>query len=281
MVSADSSTWPDDYRAAAMFSFDLDAEEMWRVKKETDSGYDKLLLQTRGEFGPDVAVPRILDLFDAYDCQCTFFIPGRVLESYPDLARRIHDAGHEISHHGYTHRPPNTLSQAEQREEIERGLAAFDDVLGIRPTGYRSPSNELSEYTLELLGEYDLRYDSSLMNSDLPYVHDLGDDAVVELPNELSLEDWPYFGFNYDPPFHYSGGIVPTDQVFASWRREFDGIHEYGRYFLLTLHPQLIGRAGRMKQLEELLAHVSSTEDTWIATADEIASHWRNQHLAE
>jgi hypothetical protein len=116
---------------------------------------------------------------------------------------------------------------------------------------------------------------------DLPYGHDLGDDTVVELPNELSLEDWPYFGFNYDPPFQYSCGIVPTDDVFAAWRREFDGIREYGRYFLLTLHPQLIGRAGRMQQLGALLDHVASTGDTWIATADEISSHWLDTHLAE
>jgi len=281
MVGADPSTWPEDYQAAAMFSFDLDAEEMWRVKKENDSGYDRLLLQTRGEFGPNVAVPRILDLFDRHDLRCTFFIPGRVMENYPDLTRQIRDAGHEIGHHGYTHRPPNTLSRAEQREEIERGLDVFDDVLGIRPRGYRGPSNELSEYTLELLPEYDLAYDSSLINSDLPYVHEIDDDRVVELPNELSLEDWPYFGFNYDPPFQYSGGIVPTDDVIDSWRREFDGIYEYGRYFLLTLHPQLIGRAGRMKKLEELVEHVSSTGDTWIATAEEIASHWQDHHVEE
>lgn len=278
MVGADSSTWPDNYRAAAMFTFDLDAEEAWRVKAEADPAYDKLPIRTRGEFGPDVAVPRILDLFDEYDLRCTFFIPGRVMESYPDLARQIRDAGHEIGHHGYTHRPPNALSRSEQREEIERGLDVFDDVLGTRPTGYRSPSNELSEYTLELLAEHDLAYDSSLINSDLPYVHDSTDAPVVELPNVLSLEDWPYFGFNYDPPFQYSGGIVPTDDVFDSWRREFDGIHEYGRYFLLTLHPQLIGRAGRMTMLEELVEHVQSTADTWIVTAEEIASHWRDHH---
>lgn len=281
MSDPDTEIWPGAYRAAAMFTFDLDAEEMWRVKREADPSYDKLLLETRGTFGPDVAVPRILDLLEEYGIPCTFFIPGRVMETYPDLTRRIHDAGHEIGHHGHTHRPPNALSRSEQREEIERGLEVFEEILGTKPTGYRSPAGELSEHTLELLSEYDLRYDSSLIDSDLPYVHERGDGPVVEIPNELSLEDWPYFGFNYDPPFQYSGGVVPTADVFDSWRQEFDGIHEYGRYFLLTLHPQLIGRAGRIKKLEELIEHVLSTENTWITTAEEIATHWRTHHVDE
>lgn len=276
-----SELWPGENRAAAMFTFDLDAEEMWRVKSEANPSYDKLLLNTRGTFGPDVAVPRILELFEKYDLSCTFFIPGRVMETYPDLTRRIHDAGHEVGHHGYTHRSPTSLSCSEQRSEIERGLEVSKEILGSEPTGYRSPAGEITEHTLNLLAEYNLRYDSSLIDSDLPYIQQCGDDSIVEIPNELSLEDWPYFGFNYDPPSQYSGGIVPSAEVFDSWQQEFDGIHEYGRYFLLTLHPQLIGRAGRIKNLEELIKHVLSTEDTWITTAEEIATHWRNNQIDE
>lgn len=279
MRDRDDSPWKDGNRSAAMFSFDLDAEEMWRVKIENDSDYDKPLIRTRGSFGPETAVPRILDLFDTYGLRCTFFIPGRVMELYPDLTRRIADAGHEIGHHGYTHRPPTELSPEEQRSEIRRGLDTFDEILGTRPAGYRSPGGELTNHTLEQLVEHGIQYDSSLIDDDLPYAHEFGGGHLIEVPNELSLEDWPYFGFNYAPPFTYSGGIESTESVLQTWRREFHGIHEYGRYFLLTLHPQIIGRAGRIKMLEELIKEIVSTDDTWITTGKEIADHWRTHHI--
>jgi peptidoglycan/xylan/chitin deacetylase (PgdA/CDA1 family) len=281
MPDADPTTWPDGHRAAVMFTFDLDAEEAWRVKKEQDPEYDRPLLQRRGRFGATTAVPRILDLFEEHDLRCTFFIPGKVMEAYPDLSRRVDDAGHEVAHHGYTHRPPSQLAPAEQRTEIERGLEVFEEVLGTQPTGYRSPLNEFSEHTVDLLTEFGFDYDSSLIDADLPYLHDGGDGSLVEIPNELSLEDWPYFGFNYDPPTHYSGGIAPIGDVLETWYREFQGVHHYGRYFLLTLHPQLIGRPGRMRMLDELITRIESTDDTWIATGEEIAEHWLTHHAGD
>lgn len=67
---------------------------------------------SRGEFGV-VAVPRILKLLDEYRVPASFFIPGHTLETYPVESRMVADAGCEIGHHGWTHRPPVTLTREE------------------------------------------------------------------------------------------------------------------------------------------------------------------------
>lgn len=270
-----SQSWGEEYRAAAMFSFDLDAEELWRTKIEADPAYDKPPIATRGQFGPNVAVPRILELFERYDVPCTFFVPGMVVENYPETIQAIHDAGHELGHHGYTHTNPATMSREEEADELLRGVEAFEDVIGEAPVGYRSPAADLSDNSLALLAENGFTYESSLLDSDLPYVHDLDSgDRLVEIPFEWSLDDWPFFGFNMYPPLPYQSGISPTEPTFDTWEREFRGLHKRGRCFVLTMHPQIIGRAGRIDALEELLQSVLATGDTWIASGAEIADHW-------
>jgi hypothetical protein len=45
--------------------------------------------------------------------------------------------------------------------------------------------------------------------------------------------------------------------------------------FMLMMHPQAIGRAGRIDRLEELIQTVLSTGDTYVGTCAEIADLWR------
>jgi hypothetical protein len=40
---------------------------------------------------------------------------------------------------------------------------------------------------------------------------------------------------------------------------------------MITVHPWLSGRAGRLAMLEDLLGHIKSQDDVWHATAAEIA----------
>ncbi|WP_396020707.1 polysaccharide deacetylase family protein [Arthrobacter sp. ISL-28] len=61
-----------------------------------------------------------------------FFIPGFTAESYPDVVRRIVDAGHEIAHHGYLHEPMQGIHAATEGRYIDRGLEALANVAGLR-----------------------------------------------------------------------------------------------------------------------------------------------------
>ncbi|QLG48499.1 polysaccharide deacetylase family protein [Natrinema halophilum] len=274
----DSSMWPADYQSAAVFTFDLDADEIWNLRIEGDEEWDKPPVKTRGNFGPNVAVPRIIELFDRYDLNCTFFIPGKVAEDWPETVQKIHDAGHEIGLHGYRHVNPANSTREEEEADVKRSLDIFDDLVGTTPVGYRSPAADLSNNTLEILAEQGVQYESSFLDNDVPYFHDLGDDRLLEIPFEWSLDDWPFFGFHMYPQLSYQSGISSTGPVFDSWEREFDALHKRGRCFMLTMHPQLIGRAGRMDALEELLQRVLQTGDTWVTTGEDLATHWYERH---
>jgi peptidoglycan/xylan/chitin deacetylase (PgdA/CDA1 family) len=111
---------------------------------------------SRGEFGI-LGMERILALLGEHGVSGSFFIPGHTIETFPEICRRTHAAGHEIAHHGWTHRRPDDIYNAggveAEREELVRGIEAIKSITGAPPTGYRSPAWDLSPATLELLIE--------------------------------------------------------------------------------------------------------------------------------
>ena len=101
-------------------------------------------------------------MLDRLGLRTTFFIPGWVAETWPDVARSVRDAGHEIGHHGYLHESVRGVDEATEVSYLERGLAALDEVLGVRPIGYRAPSWDMNFRTPGLLARHGFRYDSGL-----------------------------------------------------------------------------------------------------------------------
>ncbi len=159
--------WPDGIRAAATFTFDLDAEAAMLADHPRTADYLDTMAHQR--YGPRTAVPRLLRLLDRRGIRATFFIPGWVAEQWPAVARSIRDAGHEIGHHGYFHESVRGLDEAAEERALVRGFEALDAVLGVRPTGYRAPSWDLNWRTPALLAKHGFRYSSNLMDADHPY----------------------------------------------------------------------------------------------------------------
>ena len=148
-----------------------------------------------GDYGPTVAVPHILAALARAEVPASFYVPGWVAERWPTTVELIAGAGHEIGHHGYLHEPPATLSAEEEAEVLDKGNEILCGITGEGVAGYRSPSWELSDVSLQLMAERGFRYDSSLMGSDAPYWVSAGESALVELPIHWALDDYPYFVF--------------------------------------------------------------------------------------
>jgi peptidoglycan/xylan/chitin deacetylase (PgdA/CDA1 family) len=134
-------------------------------------------------------------------------------------------------------------------EEIgvfRKSIEVLERVAGRRPVGFRAPHWEFSLHTVENLVQFGFKYDSSLMNDEKPHIiiQEGKPGGIVELPVEWFLDDWPIFEIERRPP----------SEVFSIWIQEFEAIYaDRVPYFLLTMHPQCIGRASRSKMLEDLI----------------------------
>jgi len=127
--------WLRGHRAALILTFDIDAESCMLAEGRRYAAHPNVM--SHQAFGPLVGVPRILNMLKTEQVRATFFVPGVTACRYPELIRRIDAQGHEIGHHSYSHRPPQLLTEEEERRDFEQGLDALDQ-LGIRPRGHRS-----------------------------------------------------------------------------------------------------------------------------------------------
>jgi hypothetical protein len=90
---------PEGKKIAVNIGCDFDAQAIWIGSFNlTSPAY-----MARGEFGAEVAVPRLLKLFDDHHIKTSWCIPGHTVDTWPELCREIASAGHEIGHHGYVH----------------------------------------------------------------------------------------------------------------------------------------------------------------------------------
>ena len=72
-------------------------------------------------------------------------------------------------------------------------------------------------------------------------------------------------------------GLSDPDKVLRIWIDEFEGYYENGSSFVLTMHPQIIGRYHRMKMLEQLVEHMLAKGDVWFTRCIDIAEHWKKR----
>lgn len=258
--------WPEGHRSAAAFSFDFDAEELWIGENPANAERPGVLSQ--GTYGARRGVPELLRLLERCEIQATFFVPGKVAERHPDRVREIIAGGHEIAHHGYTHRSPTDLDQREEEEELLKGREALES-FGVEVSGYRSPSWDFSEHTLELLEQNGFTWSSNLMDEIVPYRHE--GTGIIELPVQWILDDAPHFWFD---AVAWNKKISTNDEVRQIWTAEFEGIHRLGGSTVITMHPQIIGRPGRLPFLEEFIELVKGHE-TWVTTCGQIVDRAR------
>ena len=268
--------WKDGVQCAVNIGFDVDGVSSW-LGRDGDFA-NRPVAMTMGEYGPKVGVPRILDLLDEYNIKGSFFVPGHTAENHPHIVPDLLTRGHEIAHHGYVHERPASLGEGEERRVLEKGMEILEHQSGARVTGYRSPSWDISVSTLDLLVEYGFTYDSSLMDDDAPYVHDVGESRLVELPVQWHLDDFPYWG--YAPAAGVRGPLSSPEAVIRTWTTEFDTLYREGRCYILTLHPQVSGHPSRLSCLERTIQHIMSHPKVAFMRCDEIAQHWIERGLS-
>lgn len=90
--------------------------------------------------GPDPKVTtQILDTLDKYDAKATFFMLGSRVEYYPEITKRIFDAGHELGNHTWNHPDLTKLSAEKVNKEITRTSGIIEKVTGKKATVFRPP----------------------------------------------------------------------------------------------------------------------------------------------
>lgn len=120
----------------------------------------------------------ILDVLKKHGLRSTFFLTGRWVEKFPDLAKRIAAEGHEIANHTYSHPDLTKLKPNQVLEEIRKGEEAIRRVTGreTRPL-FREPYGAFNEAQRRLVRQagysYSIYWDNDTLDWQFPSVETL------------------------------------------------------------------------------------------------------------
>jgi peptidoglycan-N-acetylglucosamine deacetylase len=90
--------------------------------------------------GPDpVYTPQVLRVLHKYNVTATFSMIGEHVAAYPQLARTVAEAGHEICNHTWTHSDLVGMRVPRVRDELTRASDAIQAATGVHPVLFRAP----------------------------------------------------------------------------------------------------------------------------------------------
>ena len=268
---------PPGKKVAVNLGCDFDAQSIW------DGSFNLLspAYMSRGQFGAEVGAPRLLELFKKYDIKTSWFIPGHTADTFPDICKEVLAAGHEIGCHGYVHENPTKATYEQETKVMQMALESLDKIGAPKPLTYRSPYWDFSPNTIKILEENGFLYDSSLMGNDLhPYyprpvtphsdrANEFGEPSkILELPVSWFLDDFPQTEYMTGG----QEGQRPAQDIYDRWASIFDyACTLEGACYILTTHPQTIGRAHMIQMYEQLINYMAE-RGAWFATAAEIGA---------
>ncbi len=107
---------------------------------------DKVVALTFDDGPSPEWTPRILDKLKEADVKATFFMLGRHVKEYPDVARRVAEEGHEIGNHSYNHNVLIYYKDEELEKEIRSTEKIIRELTGKTTSLFRPPKAWLMDW---------------------------------------------------------------------------------------------------------------------------------------
>ena len=104
----------------------------------------------------------LLEIMEQNDIRCTFFAVQFWVENYPEYAKKIVDAGHELGTHSRTHPYMSKLSKNEIVSELKTSSEAIEKITGKKVTLFRPPYGDYNNLLIDTcaeLGLYPIQWD--------------------------------------------------------------------------------------------------------------------------
>jgi peptidoglycan/xylan/chitin deacetylase (PgdA/CDA1 family) len=225
------------------------------------------------EYGVHTGVWRLLKTFEEYGVHACCSMNGFVAERWPEVARAVSDAGHEILGHGYYQdQLLKAAAQAEDLEIVESTTKAIEDATGQRPVGWSSQGGGRGTYTVDSLLRTGYLYSNDFLNADVPYIVAERDGRkLVAVPRTNDVNDIVVVQMNGNGP------ALLVDL----FKRAFDQLYKEGAtspaVSTCVVHATISGKPWAISALRECIEYAKSFPDVWICRRREVAENYLRQ----
>lgn len=227
------------------------------------------------EYGNRIGLDRIFEVTDKLDIRCTVSMSLAVPTMFPALFAEMKQRRWDFMCHGLynTHYlwgyPPER-----EREFIFECKRQMDETTGKLQHGWFSPACSHTFNTADIVAEARFQYYCDLYHDDQPFPVLNSHGRLVSIPYSMDVND---------VVVHLGGG--EGDDFARIVLDQFHTLHREsqanGLVMCIAFHPYVTGQLHRIRAFEQALRYVSSHDDVWMATGEEIASWYVEHHLPE
>jgi peptidoglycan/xylan/chitin deacetylase (PgdA/CDA1 family) len=272
IVSRPDYTWPGGKRLAVYVAVNIEAFGFGVGKGAAiappDQAQSHSVFSWR-DYGNRVGIWRLFELFDELGIPAEAQMNTAIYDVCPDIPARLRKRGDEILGHGIT----NSEEQAHLPEDRERELIAAVTARitrqeGAPPVGWMSPWLSNSAVTLDLLKEAGYRYVMDWTMDDQPVWVKTRSGPILAMPYPIEVNDTRGIIWYHYTSAEFADAIVDQlDEMLAQSERQ-------PLVCPISLHPFVMGRPYRIRQLRRALAHVARHADrVWITRPRDICAH--------
>jgi peptidoglycan/xylan/chitin deacetylase (PgdA/CDA1 family) len=264
--------WPGDKRIAVVFNVCLEAWSDGKAPGISPMGnplppgvLDTMAISWAA-YGVETGIYRLIEAFARHGAKASVLANAIVAERAPEAIKASADAGHEVLSHSYAMDViPALLSDAEERNNIERCTRLLEKASGRPIVGWLSPRGTSRTETPRLLAEAGYRWYGDVFDRDLPYVLTFGERRIVAIPLGTDVNDMPFMKYGN-----------PPQAMLASFNECLMIARETARgpvVIDVTSHAHIFGRPRGAHYYEKIIERAASAPDVWVATRAEIADH--------
>ncbi len=221
------------------------------------------------DYGNRVGVWRLFELFDELDIPIEAQMNTAIYEHCPDIPEKLRVRGDEILGHGITNsEEQGHLDEAAEAEFIRTVTETIKRHEGQRPIGWMSPWLSNSEITADLLQEAGYRYFMDWTCDDQPIWMKTRKGRILAMPYPIETNDnraivW----FRYTSSELADMLIDNFDEMRAQSERQ-------PLVCPISLHPFVMGRPYRIRQLRRAFEHILRDRDRiWLTRPRDICAH--------
>jgi peptidoglycan/xylan/chitin deacetylase (PgdA/CDA1 family) len=228
------------------------------------------------DYGNRVGVFRIMEVLDRHKLRASVALNSDICLQHPEIIEEGNKRGWEwMGHNQSNSRRLNEIPPEEEGAVIRATLDTIERVAGARPRGWLGSGLQETWETLDHLAKEGVDYVSDWgPNDDQPYLMHVAEKTLVSVPYSYGINDKHAFETANFTTKEFRDIIC--DQ-FDTLYRESATI---ARVMHIAVHPYLTGLPYRIGALDSALQHICGHSDVWLATGDEIASHYRRTALA-
>lgn len=269
--------WPNGTKLAVYVAMNIEAFSYGEGKGAAIAPPEQAMshsIYSWRDYGNRIGFWRLMDMFDDLQIPVQHQINTAIYDECPDIPERIRSRNDEFLGHGYTNsEEQGGLSEQKEKELIAECTATITKHEGKAPTGWMSPWLSNSETTMDLLQEAGYRYVMDWTMDDQPIWIKTRGGRLLSMPYPVEAND------NRGIVWYRYTSSEFTDMLIDNFDEMLEQTQRDGHPLVcpISLHPFVVGRPYRIRQLRRALEHILKYKDRiWLTRPGDICQHIEN-----